>query len=114
MHQDKTPKKKRLKKKTESFDPKANADIKELTQKALRDVFDEQLKNKTDRKKNLDALAATIEEFLTSYIVIGYTIEGNAINIVSAHNQLEADSLTTLMNRFFNNHIGHRSNDNEE
>jgi hypothetical protein len=100
---DKTPKKKKLKgKKTEEFDPKDAADIKELTQKALTTILQNQLSNKSEGRKNTESLAAVIEEFLTSYIILGYSLDGTPIHIISAHNQQEADSLTTLVNKFIN------------
>ena len=113
---DKTPKKRQSKKKSEEFDPKADADVKDITQKALNSILQEQLRNKVERKKHLDALACTIEEFLSSYILLGYSVDGEPINIISAHNQQEADSLTTLMNKFINNftHNGDRSEREED
>ena len=108
MMRDRTPKKKKQsKKKTEEFDPSANPEIKELTQKMLSSLLREQTYQRSDRKKNLDALSATIDEFLTSYVLLGYSLQGEAVTIVSAHNQQEADSLTTIVNKFLNNCTNH-------
>ena len=108
---DETPKRKKKSKvnKTEEFDPKNTADIKELTQKALTAILQTQLNNKNEHRKNTDSLAAVIEEFLSSYIILGYSLDGSPIHIISAHNQQEADSLTTLVNKFINH--GPFSND---
>jgi len=101
---DETPKrrKKSKGKKTEEFDPRAAADIRELTQKALTAILQNQLNNKTEHRKNTESLAAVIEEFLLSYIILGYSLDGSPVHIISAHNQQEADSLTTLVNKFIN------------
>jgi len=100
---DETPKKKKLKsKKSDEFDPKDTAALKDLTQKALTAILQNQLNNKSESRKNTESLAAVIEEFLTSYIILGYSLDGSPIHIISAHNQQEADSLTTLVNKFIN------------
>ena len=91
--------------KKDSFDPNANKDIKELTHKALVSFLRDQLKEKASNKKDLDVLCAQISEFLNCFILIGYNLEGEPISMISAHNQQEADSLGTLLNKFiFNNH----------
>lgn len=56
-----------------------------------------EIKSKT---RDIDALKATIEEFLNSYILLGYSPTGDPIHIISAHNQQEADSLSALLNKF--------------
>lgn len=100
---DKTPKRKKSRsKKTEAFNPEDAKSIKDLTQKALTTTLQNQLNNKANSRKNTESLAAVIEEFLTSYIILGYSLDGIPIQIISAHNQQEADSLTTLVNKFIN------------
>ena len=107
---DKTPRKKKVKsKRAEKFDPKDSKEIQDLTQKALTAFLQNQLTHKNDTKKNLDALSSTIEEFLNSYILLGYSLDGTPVHIISAHNQQEADSLTALVNKFITN-----SNNNED
>ena len=105
---DKTPKRKKAKQnRTEKFVPNS---CDEITQKALTSFIKEQLDSKTNARKDIDALSSVIEEFLKSYIVLGYTFDGKPINIIYAHNQQEADSLITIVNKFINSSIG---NDNE-
>jgi len=111
MKDDKTPRKRQSRsKKTEDFDPKEAAAIDELTQKALTAILQNQLKTKSDARKNTESLAATIEEFLSTYIILGYSLDGTPVQIISSHNQQEADSLTTLINKFIN----HTPFDSEE
>jgi len=100
---DKTPKRRKIKsKKSEEFDPNDVASIKELTQKALTAILQNQLNNKSESRKNTESLASVIEEFLSTYIILGYSLDGTPVHIISAHNQQEADSLTTLVNKFIN------------
>jgi hypothetical protein len=89
--------------KDRSFDPNANKEVKELTHKALVSFLRDQLKNKQESKKDLDVLTSQVLEFLNSFILVGYNFEGEPITIVSAHNQQEADSLGTLINKFIFN-----------
>ena len=99
MMKDKKPDKKK-----EGFDPNENKEIKELTHKALVSFLRDQLEEKAANKKDLDVLCAQINEFLNSFILIGYNLDGEPISMISAHNQQEADSLGTLLNKFiFNN-----------
>ncbi len=87
----------------ESFDPNANKDVKELTHKALVSFLKDQLKDKASNKTDLDVLSVQISEFLNSFILIGYTLQGEPVSIISAHKQQEADSLGTLLNKFMFN-----------
>ena len=45
--------------------------------------------------------SSTLEEFMKCFIVLGYDMNGNPINLVHANNQQDADSLSTAVNRFF-------------
>ena len=108
MMKDKTPKRKKSKQsKAEQFTPNS---CDEIAQSALTSFIKEQLESKNDVRKNIDALASVIDEFLKSYIVLGYTFDGKPMNIIYAHNQQEADSLTTLINKFINTNV---NNDTE-
>lgn len=90
-------------KNSDKFDPNANKDVKELTHKALVSFLKEQAKDKLESKKDLDALNSQILEFLNSFVLIGYNFDGEPITMISAHNQQEADSLGTLLNKFLYN-----------
>jgi len=89
-------------KEVNKYDPKNIKDIRNLTQKALTAKLREQLNTKDGNTRNVEILSSIIEEFLSSYIIMGYALDGTPINIISAHNQQEADSLTTLINKFIN------------
>ena len=89
--------------KDRNFDPNANKEVKELTHKALVSFLRDQLKNKQESKKDLDVLTSHVLEFLNSFVLLGYNFDGEPITIISAHNQQEADSLGTLINKFLFN-----------
>jgi len=99
---DKKPSK--INKLKESFDPNANKEVKELTHNALVSFVRDQLKERANNKQDLDVLNSQILEYLNSFILLGYNFNGEPISMISAHNQQEADSLGTLVNKFiFNN-----------
>jgi hypothetical protein len=84
----------------ESFDPNANKEVKELTHNALVSFIREQLKERVNNKQDLDVLNSQILEYLNSFILLGYNFNGEPVSMISAHNQQEADSLGTLVNKF--------------
>jgi hypothetical protein len=85
---------------------KLNADDKEVLRKAMISSLQENINNRENGiKKDLHALSSQVEEYLTSFIILGYTFDGEPVQCISAHNQQEADSLVTLINKFFHSHI---------
>ena len=82
------------------FNPNENKEVKDLTHKALLSFLKEQIAEKDSKKTDMDALNAQIQEFLNCFILIGYNFQGEPINMISAHNQQEADSLGALVNKF--------------
>ena len=57
-------------------------------------------------QKEVDALIATCQEFMKSFVIFGYTFEGEPMSpIFCAHNQMEADALSTYLTKFFNANI---------
>ena len=87
-------------------DVNLDAEAKEIIRKAMISSLEEKLENVKLVKKDLNTLSTVVEEYLTSFIILGYTFEGDPVHCISAHNQQEADSLVTLINKFFQNHIG--------
>ena len=87
-------------------DIKLNPEDKELLRKAMMSSLQENIANRENSiKKDLKNLSTQVEEYLTSFIILGYTFDGEPIQCISAHNQQEADSLVTLINKFFHSHI---------
>jgi hypothetical protein len=97
---DKKPSKKSAKNSAETFQPGENKDVNELAKRALNTFLQHQIKEKAHNRQNIAALTETVQEFLNSFIILGYTMEGEPIQTIFAHNQQEADSLGTLINKF--------------
>jgi hypothetical protein len=92
-------------KRAKAAETKIDADAKEVIRKAMISSLEEKLANTNVIKKDLNALSNVVEEFLASFIILGYTFEGDPVHCISAHNQQEADSLVTLINKFFHTHL---------
>ena len=93
-------------KKVKKADTKLNAEDKEILRKAMLSSLQDNLENHHNGiKKDLKTLSSQVEEYLTSFIILGYTFDGEPVHCISAHNQQEADSLVTLINKFFHSHV---------
>ena len=90
---------------TDSFVPNSDGTTKEMIQSALVAYLKEKLNEKNNTRNNYEALIGVVEEFLNSFILLGYTFEGQPVQYICAHNQQQADSLATLVNKFFQNSI---------
>jgi len=82
-----------------------DAETKEVIRKAMISSLEEKLENTNGIKKDLKTLTSVVEEFLSSFVILGYTVDGDPVHCISAHNQQEADSLVTLINKFFHTHL---------
>jgi len=67
---------------------------------ALEEHLIEHARKHDGKKKSLDEVNATLEEFLDSYIILGYDYTGEAVTLISANTQQQADSLSTLIQKF--------------
>ena len=102
---DKAPKNNK-EKKVKKPSTKLNVEDKEVLRQAMLASLQENIVNHENGiKKDLKNLSSQVEEYLTSFIILGYTFDGEPVQCISAHNQLEADSLVTLINKFFHSHI---------
>jgi len=99
-------------KSSENFDPSKFKNEVALTNKAIATFLEKNLIDKIDKKRDIDALVNTIQEFLSCFIVLGYNFSGEPINFISAHNQQEADSLATLVNKLFVHQSHNHDRDN--
>ena len=69
----------------------------------LRSAAESTVKEKrkqVNEQKEIEAIGSQITEFLDSYILLGYTFEGNPVQIVFANTQQQADSLSKLLVNF--------------
>jgi hypothetical protein len=98
----------------EQFTPNSDNTTKELIQHALVEFLKEKMEEKNTSKKNLESLIGVVEEFLNSFIILGYTFDGTPVQYICAHNQQQADSLATLVNKFFQNALNREEEGDEE
>lgn len=94
-----TPKKKKVvnNKKTTSSSI-SSEQIQRLLKEALMKNMEERFKRSD---VEVDALISTMEEFLRSFIVIGYNMNNEPLVITNAKSQLDADALYTSLGRLF-------------
>jgi hypothetical protein len=100
MDKDKEPtsrRKKVLKKVDASTSPSVDQ-IKKLLKEALLENIED---NKNRSNRDIDALVATMEEFLRSFILVGYNLKNEPIIITHARTQLDADALHSSFTRLF-------------
>lgn len=63
-------------------------------------------KLKTNSQLEIEAMVATMEEFLRTFIVIGYDFSEEPVFIINAKSQLDADALSSALTRIFLNNGG--------
>ena len=57
-------------------------------------------RKKHNQKRNTELLTSTIEEYLSSFVLLGYNYDGDPVTLVSASTQQQSDSLGTLIQKF--------------
>lgn len=101
----KIPKKKKIT--TKKVDPSsmsisASPMSSEQIRKLLKEVMLEGMYESKKRSDlEIDAIIATMEEFLRSFIIIGYNLKNEPLVITNAKSQLDADGLYTSLTRLF-------------
>ena len=104
------PRKKKPSKKTDDqlyIKSYTNDQIKKILKEALLDNIED---SKQRSNQDIDALVSTLEEFLRSFILIGYNLKNEPITITHAVSQLDADALYTSLSRLFISINGGSSN----
>jgi hypothetical protein len=92
-------------------DANQSQELDKILKSALNNYLMSQASEVKNKTRDIEALKATIEEFLNSYILLGYSPSGDPVHVISAHNQQEADSLSALLNKFIMNQSdGHDKN----
>lgn len=73
-------------------------------QNLLNEILREKLKHVDDPRQVTSlttALINTLNEFLSSYILLSYTMEGQPVVITRSKNEMESDALTSLLMKYF-------------
>lgn len=80
----------------------ANSLTSDQIRKLLKEVMMESAyETKARTNTEVEALVSTMEEFMRSFIVIGYNMKNEPLVITNAKTQLDADALYTSLARLF-------------
>tara|TARA_A100001011_G_C14267135_1_gene825207 strand:+ start:310 stop:684 length:375 start_codon:yes stop_codon:yes gene_type:complete len=71
-----------------------------IIRKALEEHLIEHARQTDKKRKSLDEITSTVEEFMDSFIILGYDYSGESVTLISANTQQQADSLSTLIQKF--------------
>lgn len=78
-----------------------------LVEELLRSAFNEYAHKfetkRIERAETAKRLTAFISEYLSAFMIIGYDMQGLPINIIHASNQMDADALSSALNKFIFN-----------
>jgi len=81
---------------------KKTHDLQNLLKDALRLRLSKKRKKRVVEDE-LEAMVATCQEFMKSFIILGYSLDGNAVDpIIVAANQQDADALGNYLSKFIN------------
>ena len=108
---DKSPKKSTSKKKTSGSSNKekkvdegsfidGDEEFAAKIRKALETNLDEYSKKRNLTKKQITTITSFIEEHLSCFVLLGYTVDGEPITIVNANTPKDSDSLGTALQKF--------------
>lgn len=99
--------KKKVTKKTNTSDQVSEIDP--IIAKVIKDALLIKLaenQKQIDKVNELDAMVATVQEFMSTFIILGYDMNHQPIQpIIFAHNQQEADSLGAYLSKFIHHNI---------
>ena len=106
---DKSPKKRPVKKPrrtstakkkiTKSKEELKNEEYKKQIQDALKANLDEYLKNRSLSQKQISSINSLIEEHLSCFVLVGYTVDGEPVTLINAQSQKDQDSLGTILQK---------------
>ena len=78
-----------------------------VVEELLRNAFNEYTikfdSKKLERAETAKRLTGFISEFLSAFMIIGYDMQGNPFNVIHAANQMDADALSSALNKFIFN-----------
>jgi hypothetical protein len=81
--------------------PRKNDDSNDDSLERLSEIFDKISSDKTKDEKNLqiENLCGKVEEILSTYMIIGYTIDGDPVTVTYAKTKKDSDALAHLFNK---------------
>lgn len=72
----------------------------EKIQKALQANLDDFIKNRNLNQKQISTINSFVEEHLSCFVLLGYTVDGDPVSLVNSPTQKDSDSLGTLLQKF--------------
>lgn len=103
----KRPRKKRVSKTSKeekdeikSDEEKERDEYKEKIRKALQENLDDYMKSRNLNQKQISSINSFIEEHLSCFVLLGYTVDGDPVSLVNSRTQKDSDSLGTLLQKF--------------
>lgn len=99
------PRAKKKKEPVEDVDDNIDEAFKKKIQRALQDNLIEMAKRKNLSQKQISIINSFIEEHLSCFVLLGYTVNGNPVSLVNAPTQKDSDSLGTLLQKFFMKYV---------
>lgn len=97
------PKKSEPAKKAPVISKNERAVVEELLRNAFNDYSIKFEAKKMERAETAKRVTGFISEFLSAFMIIGYDMQGNPMNIIHASNQMDADALSSALNKFILN-----------
>lgn len=106
-----SPKKRKSKNAIPLLNNSEKSIIQELLQSAFNDYAVKYESKRLERADIVDKIIPYLSEYLSAFMIIGYDMHGQPINIIQATNQMDADALSSALNKFLfnihnNNDIG--------
>jgi len=79
--------------------------IQELLRSAFNDYSVKYESKRLERADIVEKVIPYLSEYLSAFMLIGYDMHGQPLNIIHATNQMDADALSSALNKFlFNIH----------
>ena len=57
-------------------------------------------RNRTLSQKQISTINSFVEEHLSCFVLLGYTVDGDPVSLLNANTQKDSDSLGTLLQKF--------------
>ena len=89
-----------MKKKAMVVSKVEKAVIEDLFRSALNEYTAKIETKHIERSDMIERVSGFVSEFLSAFIIIGYTMKGEPVNIVHASNQMDMDALCSGLNKF--------------
>lgn len=79
---------------------KVKDEYKKKIQEALQTNLDEYIKSRNLSQQQISSINSFVEEHLSCFVLLGYTVDGSPISLVNATTQKDSDSLGALLQKF--------------